>query len=87
MVREHALDGDAQQALRDVVGAVEASWYGGGHPAPGELEEPVRTVRAGIATKGSLSLRGRLLPRSVMHRTPAEQPAPAPERETAAPRS
>ncbi|WP_344015392.1 transglutaminase TgpA family protein [Pseudonocardia xinjiangensis] len=87
MVREHTLDGDAQQALRDVVGAVEASWYGGGHPAPGELDEPVRTVRAGIATKGSLSLRGRLLPSSVLHRTPVEQQAPVTERESAAPRT
>jgi hypothetical protein len=87
MVREHALDGDSQQSLREVVGAVEASWYGGGHPAPGELEEPVRTVRSGIATKGSLSLRGRLLPRSVIHRTVSEQPAPVIEREAAAPRT
>jgi len=87
IVREHVLDGDAQQALREVVGAVEASWYGGMHPAPGELEEPVRAVRAGIATKGSLSVRGRLLPRSVMRRTPAEQPTPATERETAASRN
>jgi hypothetical protein len=82
MVREHRLDGDAQQALRQVVTAVEASWYGGAHPEPGDLDEPVRVVRAGIAAGGSLSLRGRLLPRSVMSRT--APPTPAAERETAA---
>src|SRR6185312_8273259 len=29
LVREHHLDGAAQQHLRQVVGVVEASWYGG----------------------------------------------------------
>ncbi|MFC5234062.1 transglutaminase TgpA family protein [Pseudonocardia zijingensis] len=66
LVREHHLKPDAQQALRQVVGAVESSWYGGAHPRPGELDEPVRTVAAGIAAGSSLSLRGRLLPRSVL---------------------
>ena len=32
LVREHHLDGAAQQHLRQVVGVVEASWYGGQHP-------------------------------------------------------
>ncbi|WP_219416599.1 transglutaminase TgpA family protein [Pseudonocardia nigra] len=66
MVREHRLDQEAQQALRQVVGAVEASWYGGGGSAPGELDGAVRTVRSGIAAGSALSLRGRLLPRSVL---------------------
>jgi hypothetical protein len=68
LVREHHLEPDAQQALRHVIGAVEASWYGGNHPRPGELDEPVRTVAAGIAAGSGLSLRGRLLPRSVVQR-------------------
>ncbi|HET6257266.1 transglutaminaseTgpA domain-containing protein [Pseudonocardia sp.] len=87
LVREHKLDGDAQQALRQVVGAVESSWYGDVHPAPGELQEPVRAVRAGIASESALSLRGRLLPRSVVHRTPSEQLARAAAREPADHRS
>ncbi|HYH32780.1 MAG TPA: DUF3488 and transglutaminase-like domain-containing protein [Pseudonocardia sp.] len=66
LVREHRLEPDAQQALRQVVGAVEASWYGGTHPEPGELEAPVRAVAAGITSGSALSLRGRLLPRSVL---------------------
>ena len=69
LVREHHLEPDAQQALRQVIGALEASWYGGTHPAPGELDQPVRAVAAGIAAGSGLSLRGRLLPRSVVRRT------------------
>jgi transglutaminase TgpA-like protein/transglutaminase superfamily protein/uncharacterized protein DUF4129 len=68
LVREHHLEPDAQQALRQVIAAVEASWYGGAHPGPGELDAPVRTVAAGIAAGSGLSLRGRLLPRSVVQR-------------------
>jgi hypothetical protein len=81
-VREHGLESDTQQSLRKVVGAIEASWYGGTHPGRGELDEPVRAVAAGIAAGSQLSLRGRLLPRSVMrrvrHRGPrsgADEPA------------
>jgi transglutaminase-like putative cysteine protease len=68
LVHEHQLDGGAQQALRDLVGAVEASWYGGEQPAPGELAGPLGTVRTAIATDRRLSLRERLLPRSVTRR-------------------
>jgi transglutaminase-like putative cysteine protease len=68
LVREHHLEPEAQQALRQVIGAVEASWYGGTHPRSGELDEPVRAVAAGIAARSGLSLRGRLLPRSVVQR-------------------
>jgi transglutaminase-like putative cysteine protease len=68
LVREHHLEPDAQQALRQVIGAVEASWFGGTHPRPGELDAPVRAVAAGIAAGSALSLRGRLLPRSVVQR-------------------
>jgi hypothetical protein len=68
LVREHRLEASAQQALRTVVGAVESSWYGETHPEPGELDEPVREVAAGIAAGSALSLRGRLLPRSVLRR-------------------
>ncbi|WP_433294958.1 transglutaminase TgpA family protein [Pseudonocardia sp. CA-142604] len=82
IVREHRLDDDAQQALRQVVTAVEASWYGDVHPAPGDLDEPVDAVRAGIAAGGSLSLRGRLLPRSVLQRTPTSKPAAEREKAT-----
>jgi transglutaminase TgpA-like protein/transglutaminase superfamily protein/uncharacterized protein DUF4129 len=79
LVREHQLDEPAQQALRAVVTAVEASWYGGGHPAPGQLDAAVREVAAGIGTGSGLTLRQRLLPRSVLR--PQRAGAPAPDRE------
>jgi hypothetical protein len=68
LVREHHLEPDAQQALRQVVGAIESSWYGGAHPRPGELDEPVRAVAAGIVASSRLKLRDRLLPRSVLRK-------------------
>jgi hypothetical protein len=74
LVHEHQLDGSAQQALRSLVGAVEASWYGGTQPASGDLAGPLGTVRTAIAADRRLTLRERLLPRSVISRrraTPA----------------
>ena len=68
LVREHHLDGAAQQHLRQVVGVVEASWYGGSHPAAGALTEPLAAVVAAVAAASPLSVRERLLPRSVLHR-------------------
>jgi transglutaminase-like putative cysteine protease len=66
LVREHNLGGPAQQELRRVVGAVEASWYGGTHPQPDELAEPLTALLAAVAAGSPLSWRGRLLPRSVL---------------------
>ncbi|WP_214368509.1 DUF3488 and DUF4129 domain-containing transglutaminase family protein [Pseudonocardia sp. H11422] len=68
LVREHQLDAAAQDALRDVVGAVEASWYGGRHPGPGELSGPLQAVRAAITAGSRRTLRETLLPRSALDR-------------------
>lgn len=65
LVREHRLDGDAQDALRSVIGTVESSWYGGADPVAAELDGPVRAVRAAMAAGSGLSLRARLFPRSL----------------------
>ncbi|MHA6795332.1 transglutaminase TgpA family protein [Pseudonocardia bannensis] len=70
LVREHRLDDAAQDALREVVDTVEASWYGGRHPAAGELTAPVQAVRTGITAAGRRTLRETLLPRSVLDRMP-----------------
>jgi hypothetical protein len=67
LVREHHLDASAQEHLRRVVGAVEASFYGGTDPAPGELDGPVRAVRDAVAAGSPTGVRERLLPRSVLH--------------------
>ncbi|GAA3229880.1 hypothetical protein GCM10017691_22340 [Pseudonocardia petroleophila] len=77
LVREHRLDAAAQDAVRAVVTAVEASWFGDRHPAPGELTAPVRTVRAAIAAGSPITLRARLLPPSVLTRPPRPAPDPA----------
>jgi hypothetical protein len=75
LVREHRLDGDAQQALRGVVGSVERSWYGDEHPQPGELDEPLHTLRAAVADGSPLSVRAGLMPRSVLdRRRPGDRP-------------
>ena len=68
MVRDHRLDVDAQQALRRLVGAVEASFYGGAEIGDERLAEDVRLVRTGIATASPLRTRDRVLPRSVLDR-------------------
>lgn len=65
LVRGHGLDDPAQDGLRMIVSAVEASWYGGAHPSAGELDDAVRRVGAGMAAGSPLSWRQRLLPRSV----------------------
>jgi hypothetical protein len=69
LVREHHLDGAAQQHLRGVVGVVEASWYGGQHPSADTLMEPLSGVLAAVAASSPLSVRDRVLPRSVLRRT------------------
>ncbi len=68
LVREHHLDDAAQQHLRGVVGVVEASWYGGQHPGPDALTEPLAGVLDAVAVSSPLSVRHRLLPRSVLRR-------------------
>ena len=69
LVREHRFDAGAQDAVRTLVTAVEASWFGDRHPAPGELSAPLQAVRAAVAAGSPVSVRGRLLPRSVLVRT------------------
>lgn len=69
LVREHRLDAAAQQHLRQLVGAVEASWYGGRHPAPHELDEHLTGVLAAVARQTPLSWQARLWPRSLRHRS------------------
>ncbi|MGQ0574921.1 MAG: transglutaminase TgpA family protein [Pseudonocardia sp.] len=66
IVREHRLAEGAQAALRQVVGAVESSWYGAAHPAPRELDGAVASLRSGIENGDPLGWRRRLLPRSVL---------------------
>jgi len=64
------------------VGLVEASWYGGIHPDEGVLTEPLAEVVAAVAAASPLSVRERMLPRSVLRRARRH---PAPHDDAAAP--
>lgn len=68
LVREHRLDAGAQDAVRALVTAVEASWFGDRHPEPGELTAPLLAVRAGVTAGTPVAVRARLLPPSVLVR-------------------
>lgn len=68
LVREHRLDAGARDAVRTLVTAVEASWFGDRHPEPGELTAVLHAVRAAVAAGSPVSPRARLLPRSVLTR-------------------
>ncbi|MBO0839807.1 MAG: transglutaminase domain-containing protein, partial [Sciscionella sp.] len=71
LARKHELDADAQRALRELVGAVERTWYGG-QPAGPELSKALTGVRDGLARTAPLALRARLLPKSVLTRERAD---------------
>ncbi|MBV9847165.1 MAG: transglutaminase domain-containing protein, partial [Kutzneria sp.] len=68
LVREHDLDGPGQQALHQVVTAVEESWYGGRTTTDPALLGAVDQLRACLRQRAPLALRARLLPRSVVRR-------------------
>jgi transglutaminase-like putative cysteine protease len=65
IVREHRLDSAAQASIRQVVGAVEASWYGLEHPGRHQLDAAMQELRTGIEATDPLGWKRRLLPRSV----------------------
>lgn len=78
LAREHALDEDGKRALRTVVSAVERAWYGGiAEPDPA-LAGAFADVVASMRRTAPLSLRSRLLPRSVLRprrrRPPVTEP-------------
>ncbi|MGD9525664.1 transglutaminase TgpA family protein [Pseudonocardia sp.] len=67
IVREHRLDDAAQASIRQLVGAVEASWYGLAHPAPHQLDAAMQGLRTGIEARDPLGWKRMLLPRSVFN--------------------
>jgi transglutaminase-like putative cysteine protease len=74
MVRDHGLCEQGEQGLSSVVGAVERAWYGGCAAADPGLPEAVDEVRRSLERNAPLSLRDRLMPRSVLRR-PRGEPA------------
>lgn len=82
IIERHGLSGRPAEALRELAGRVEASWYGGMLPGPGTLDGLVDEARTAIAAGGT-PLRARVLPASVVPeavrrgRRPADDDAPA----------
>ena len=66
LAREHGLDDDGRRALRTMIGAVERSWYGTGNTTEPGLRDALRGVLDSLERSAPLSLRSKLLPRSVL---------------------
>lgn len=76
LAREHNLDDAGKAGLRTVIGAIERSWYSPDPAADPALPGALAAVRQSLRQNAPLSLRARLLPKSVL------KPAPAPVADT-----
>jgi transglutaminase-like putative cysteine protease len=68
LAREHELDEAGREALRQVITAVESSWYGGRETADPALVAAVDELRASLHRAAPLAFTARVLPRSVVSR-------------------
>ncbi|GAA3435700.1 transglutaminase TgpA family protein [Kutzneria kofuensis] len=68
LAREHELDEPGREALRQVITAVEGSWYGGRETADPTLVSAVAELRASMHRTAPLAFTARVLPRSVVNR-------------------
>ncbi|QUQ71685.1 transglutaminase TgpA family protein [Kutzneria sp. CA-103260] len=68
LAREHELDEPGREALRQVITAVEGSWYGGRESADPSLVSAVSELRASLHRTAPLGFLARVLPRSVVNR-------------------
>jgi transglutaminase-like putative cysteine protease len=68
LAREHELDEPGREALRQVITAVEGSWYGGREAADPALATAVDELRASMHRTAPLAFGARVLPRSVINR-------------------
>jgi hypothetical protein len=68
LAREHELDEPGREALRQVITAVEGSWYGGRETVDPSLVSAVSTLRASMHRSAPLAFMARVLPRSVVNR-------------------
>ncbi|TWP50242.1 transglutaminase domain-containing protein [Lentzea tibetensis] len=81
LAREHNLDDAGRDGLRTLISSIERSWYSARPEADPALPAAVEAVRASLARNAPLSLRARILPRSVLHPVPrptVDAPAPIP---------
>ncbi|MFI9385465.1 transglutaminaseTgpA domain-containing protein [Kutzneria sp. NPDC052558] len=68
LAREHELDEPGREALRQVITAVEGSWYGGRESVDPSLVSAVSELRASLHRTAPLAFTARVLPRSVVNR-------------------
>jgi hypothetical protein len=68
LAREHELDEPGREALRQVITAVEGSWYGGRETVDPALVTAVDELRASMHRTAPLAFGARVLPRSVVSR-------------------
>jgi transglutaminase-like putative cysteine protease len=68
LARDHELDEPGREALRQVITAVEGSWYGGRETADPSLVTAVEQLRASLHRSAPLAFTARVLPRSVVNR-------------------
>jgi hypothetical protein len=68
LARDHELDDAGREALRQVITAVEGSWYGGRAIPDPKLVQAVADLRAGLHRTAPLAFTARVLPRSVINR-------------------
>ena len=68
LARDHELDEPGREALRQVITAVERSWYGGRENADPSLVAAVDELRASLHRTAPLAFTARVLPRSVVNR-------------------
>jgi hypothetical protein len=71
LAREHNLDDAGKDGLRQVIGAIERSWYSSNPAADPALPGALAAVRQSLRQNAPLSLRARLFPKSVLKPTPA----------------
>ncbi|ONI70556.1 hypothetical protein ALI144C_48875 [Actinosynnema sp. ALI-1.44] len=79
LVREHSLDDEGKDGLRSLVSILERLWYGPSAGSGPELRQALDKVRGSMRRNAPLSLRAKLLPRSVLKPRKPGKPAAGPQ--------
>jgi transglutaminase-like putative cysteine protease len=70
LAQRHHLDDEGRDGLRTVIGVVEKSWYSSGPADDPALEPAFGDLRQSLRRNAPMSWRGRLFPKSILHRKP-----------------
>lgn len=68
LAADHQLDDEGKEHLRTVVGVLERSWYGGGEVTDERFAAAFEGLRQSLNRGAPLSVRAKLLPRSILNR-------------------